>query len=49
MGMTAGCCGFFAYTLWKRGRCEDQLASSYLGIFTNQELENFDLNKFYNV
>jgi len=40
---------FFIYTLWKRGKKEEELALNYLNIFTTYELENFELNRFNNV
>ena len=48
-GMSVSCCGFFAYSAWKKGVVEDQLARRYLAMTTDYELENFELNKAVNI
>jgi len=41
----SGCTIFFAYTLWKRGKLEDDYARKYLYFMSNYDLENFELNQ----
>ena len=45
IGMSTLTCGFFAWSLFKRGKTEEDLAKKYLWMFLNYDLENFNLNK----
>jgi hypothetical protein len=45
----SSCTFFFAYSLWKRGRLEDDYARKYLYFFSNYDLENFELNRHNNI
>jgi len=45
----SGCTIFFAYTLWKRGKLEDDYARKYLYFMSNYDLENFELNQQNNI
>ena len=45
----SSCTGFFAYSLWKRGKLEDDYARKYLYFFNNYDLENFELNRHNNI
>jgi len=47
--IASNCTAFFAYTLWKFGRLEDDYARKYLHIFSNYDLENFELNRQNNI
>ena len=49
MGVSTVSCGFFAWTMWNRGTTEEDLSKKYLWMFNNQELENFELNKQFNI
>ena len=39
----------FVYTLWKRGKCEEEMSKRYLYFMNNYELENFDLSTQNNI
>ena len=43
MAMSTAATLIFVYTLWKRGKCEEELSKKYLYFFSNFELENFDV------
>jgi hypothetical protein len=47
--MSVVTCGFFAWTMWNRGVTEEDMAKKYLWMFNNQEMENFELNKQFNI
>ena len=46
LGHSLGAMLIFVYSIYKKGRHEEELADKYLYMFNDDELKHFDLNPY---